>query len=716
MSQIPLQSLKFPGLDSTYVIPAVGKIVNGGVVLNDFANNKINNDSDENCYALATGSHTLAGWRSYAGGYLTVATNTSHAEGRLGQATGKGAHVEGTEYYEELKTSDYNLPLLTLEPFHVGTNKVKIDGSSVNKNDILTFTPTSSVTGFGTTDARKVVETNTTTLDISNRIGDIQWMTNSLLSVTYLNAEECTIRIGVGDTITLYDQGSEPTVHTVSDVDTFGTSNYGELTVYPALDDSIDTSTVVIYHYTVHHKCTELTLDSTFIAENYYPGLVDTNGNVICPEDGYIPAGALVRKAFYNIASGLGAHSEGIHTIASGEQAHAEGKNTIASQSSSHAEGFNTQSTGKFSHAEGTGSIAQGQGSHAEGNGTHAKGNYSHTEGTNTITENYHAHAEGLGSRAAGEASHAEGGYTWAKGKYQHVEGQYNVIEGKDSKGRYFAHVVGNGSSDSRRSNAYTLDWDGNGIYAGIVTCGKTSVTGSKDLVPKAQLDAAITNINNNAVGRRSTGAGAEIFNFYGDGTKSNYSFANYSHAEGYCTGAGAVWKTDANGNFVDADGNIVSSKDKCVIVTAGGGNNGRAAHAEGQNTIATGSYSHSEGIYTRAVGAASHTEGRETVAEGDNEHVQGKFNLLATQPGGKDTKGRHFAHVLGNGSSEANRKNAHTIDWDGNAWYSGSISADGGFILQRGKTYGTQAELDALDPSKLPDGYVFIVIPDEAD
>lgn len=32
------------------------------------------------------------------------------------------------------------------------------------------------------------------------------------------------------------------------------------------------------------------------------------------------------------------------------------------------------------------------------------------------------------------------------------------------------------------------------------------------------------------------------------------------------------------------------------------------------------------------------------------------------------------FVHVVGNGTSNANRSNAHTLDWDGNAWYAGSV------------------------------------------
>jgi hypothetical protein len=47
------------------------------------------------------------------------------------------------------------------------------------------------------------------------------------------------------------------------------------------------------------------------------------------------------------------------------------------------------------------------------------------------------------------------------------------------------AHIVGNGT-DSKRSNAHTLDWSGNAWYSGNVYVGSTSGTnkdeGSKKL------------------------------------------------------------------------------------------------------------------------------------------------------------------------------------------------------------------------------------------
>ena len=48
------------------------------------------------------------------------------------------------------------------------------------------------------------------------------------------------------------------------------------------------------------------------------------------------------------------------------------------------------------------------------------------------------------------------------------VQGKYNILDRKSQN--TYAHIVGNGTSDSSRSNAYTLDWQGNGTFAGTVS------------------------------------------------------------------------------------------------------------------------------------------------------------------------------------------------------------------------------------------------------
>ena len=131
--------------------------------------------------------------------------------------------------------------------------------------------------------------------------------------------------------------------------------------------------------------------------------------------------------------------------------------NNIATGSHAHAEGSHTTASGFDSHAEGSGTTASGYSSHAEGGVTIASGENSHTEGNETV--------------ASGENSHAEGNNTIASGNYQHAQGIYNIndVDADGNALNTYAHIVGNGTSDTARSNAHTLDWSGNAWYAGSV-------------------------------------------------------------------------------------------------------------------------------------------------------------------------------------------------------------------------------------------------------
>ena len=123
---------------------------------------------------------------------------------------------------------------------------------------------------------------------------------------------------------------------------------------------------------------------------------------------------------------------------------------------------------GQYSTAEGYETVASGDGSHAEGNNTTASSYYSHAEGDSTVASGDSSHAEGFSTLASGAYSHAEGYYTAARSAYQHVQGKYNI---KDTD-RVYAHIVGNGTDEDNRSNAHTLDWEGNAWFAGDVKVG----------------------------------------------------------------------------------------------------------------------------------------------------------------------------------------------------------------------------------------------------
>ena len=144
-------------------------------------------------------------------------------------------------------------------------------------------------------------------------------------------------------------------------------------------------------------------------------------------------------RSVYTWKSAVGIHSvaEGYDVTASGRMSHAEGRDTVASEEYSHAEGYYTRAEGPISHAEGLGSVASGTASHAEGNLTEASGTNSHAQNEATI----------------------------AASKYQTALGKYNIADNNAT----YSVIIGNGN-ENQRSNALTVDWQGNVKTAGSVT------------------------------------------------------------------------------------------------------------------------------------------------------------------------------------------------------------------------------------------------------
>lgn len=159
------------------------------------------------------------------------------------------------------------------------------------------------------------------------------------------------------------------------------------------------------------------------------------------------------------------------------------------------------------------------------------------------------------------------------------------------------------------------------------------------------------------AEGKNTTASG---YAAHAEGEETTAS-REYSHAEGLGTTAG--------GHASHAEGaNSTVGADS----TYGG-------HAEGNSTQVTGSFgAHAEGSATIAKGNACHVEGDNTIAATDCQHVEGKWNV-------EDT-GKKYAHIIGGGSSGA-RKNIHTVDWSGNAEYTGYVKVSNAVTLQYSTT-----------------------------
>ena len=133
----------------------------------------------------------------------------------------------------------------------------------------------------------------------------------------------------------------------------------------------------------------------------------------------------------------------------------------------------------------------------------------------------------------------------------------------------------------------------------------------------------------------------------------------------------------------------------------------GESSHAEGYHTKALGYYSHAEGAYTEVSGSYSHAEGYQIKASGNFQHVQGKYNI-------EDTTS---AHIVGNGSISV-RSNAHTLDWQGNAWFAGDIytgSTSGTNKDEGSKILATKEYVDSKTSANYTyDKVVYVLPPSE--
>lgn len=536
-------------------------------------------------------------------------------------------------------------------------------------------------------------------------------------------------------------------------------------------------------------------------------------------------------EGFNNSTNGEGSSIGGLNNNASGTGTHVTGANNRVTGNYAHGEGFGVQVIGAYSHAEGQETLITGDAAHAEGSKTHSLANYAHSEGHGskavgeashaegwyTEANNVHAHAEGYYTKAEGIASHAEGYQTHAKNNYshteglgtiaasdaQHVEGQYNI---EDSENKYL-HIIGNGVDENSRSNAHTIDKEGNAWFAGKIIANEIEINNQElptqeavDKKPgrivageefqidlklepvtynsKEEFDAAgdidiyVQDASGNTVliGEYQSGIttyfinkadkiiasnGAEIFNdlrirTYNTNPGSVYSKYNipyvpsgnaatgeYAHAEGMGVTAsgegshaeGQFTKSNAKASHTEgiatyAHGSIgahaegVGTYAGCIDGLEGGFTDAEdtfGPHAEGYRTQAKGEGAHAEGVRTeayrqahaegvnsKATEIASHAEGSNTIAASRYQHVQGKYNI-------EDAAGT-YAHIVGNGT-DLTRSNAHTLDWDGNAYYAGNMKFDGKMIVTS-QMYGT------VDPNEAGvlgvEGQIYFVLSDD--
>jgi hypothetical protein len=193
--------------------------------------------------------------------------------------------------------------------------------------------------------------------------------------------------------------------------------------------------------------------------------------------NGFLKTSGSTTSGLYSFAfgnnltsSGDYSFSQGLNNTSSGNYSHSEGRGSTSSGLYSHAEGKGNDSSGSDSHAEGSNTISSGVSSHAEGDGTESFGASSHAEGQDTLAYGSFSHAEGSGTTTYGQYSHAEGLGTITNGDYQFTIGQFNSTASTQS-----AFIIGNGTSNTNRSNLVLATGNTFNIYGNLSVTGTTS-------------------------------------------------------------------------------------------------------------------------------------------------------------------------------------------------------------------------------------------------
>ena len=255
-----------------------------------------------------------------------------------------------------------------------------------------------------------------------------------------------------------------------------------------------------------------------------------------------------------------------------------------------------------------------------------ATGMYSHAEGAGSEALEYASHAEGS-STAVSAYSHAEGYLTVARGGNSHAEGKITHATGLNSHAEGYI-------TNAREKNSHAE--------------GEASVAGGQGSHAEGTYpDYFYVNVSGPIEGSTY----GPTYELHG-----GYQQDKYKHI--FCAGT----------FFGPSVGDGTPVRCKSVTVT-----DGIITHLTFEETISYGKLENElVSVYTgsKALGVGSHAEGLLTIAASDYQHTQGKFNIA-------DDEGK-YAHIVGNGSKYNETSNAHTLDWEGNAWFAGDIKVGG--------------------------------------
>lgn len=214
------------------------------------------------------------------------------------------------------------------------------------------------------------------------------------------------------------------------------------------------------------------------------------------------------------------------------------------------------------------------------------------------------------------------------------------------------AFTIGNGTSDTERSNAHTVDWEGNGWFAGDVYVGGANKYSATKLAKNIQDGkdeySTVAGLGTSVIGEAEFAIGKYNKIDKYDIVQNNNYFTkvndNESYQLVYNNGSDHIGNVTFNENTgkVEVTGNITETSNFYEIMDL------IDAGYDVWIVLSENSYAEIQAYYESAY------------------YIHGTQYMSVE---------RSIAFAVGNGASDNARSDAHTIDWDGNAWFAGDVS-----------------------------------------
>ena len=494
---------------------------------------------------------------------------------------------------------------------------------------------------------------------------------------------------------------------------------------------TIDLGTVITEHQDISGKQDKLTTQTAYSAKGSATKVPQITTNTLGQVTG-ITEVTIAQPTVNNATLTIQKNGTNVATFGANASSNVTANITVPTVTDTYSASSSDAMSGK-AVASALSSFSGGPKNIKDGDGTGSV----YTSGANKPTANY-AFAEGSWTQALDMYSHAEGCRTISSGEASHTEGYGGFLTALDTT----VHTIYNSTEKAIIIKGIVKSPYSGNIISAYIIAGQAylSTNGSVQQADKIKRidevyendvtviyfegtpSSSITSLDANApvslilLGSLASGQGAHAEGTSTIASKLSAHAEGYStvasnrgaHAEGYSTLASAQ-SAHAEGNGTTASGENSHAEGLSTTAsearshaegngtTASGEDShaeglktislGYYSHAEGNGTIASGTGSHAEGFVAKASGSYSHAEGFLTEASGSYQHVQGQYNI-------KDTSNK-YAHIVGNGADDNNRANAHTLDWDGNAWFAGNIKIGGtGYDDSNAKVINTISNL----------------------